>query len=124
MDTKALIELDIQRDVDHDTGKYKLDITVLRYENIDSEIFVFQLDVNAMRTFQTVATATHMVDLWKHNPQPGTTFYLENNCHLAFDHVREVLYAESEILRRVQVLVDDWNLVRDTLTKHYTKIIE
>lgn len=112
----TLLELKISKEQVND--KFRLEIKVERYENIQAEIFVFKLD-----EFSHIATPLELSLLSKYNPGQGEVFFLDHTLILDFENATMRNDAELMILADVKKLKENWEKVYDQLNTSYTVII-
>lgn len=119
----VLIELEITKSQNED-GKYVLLVHVVRYENIQAQIFVFQHDsVSDNDYFSNVASPAQLTDLPKHTTSPGNPFFLEHTVELEFDTAQQMNDTESMLIIDVEQLKKDWALIKDQLDVTYKVIV-
>lgn len=121
---KPLIEVEVKITQDFVESTFKLFMKVIRYEYIQSEIFVFNKNLDGTTSFTNVANATQLMDLPLHSPIPGQIYYLENCLELIFNSAAKVLEYESLIKDSIVRLLNDWYLVKDKINKTETTILQ
>jgi hypothetical protein len=118
------VELQITRTQDIQTGKYKLDVVVIRYEEIFPHIFVYRQNLDGTREFHAVATHVELSTFPRGAPVEGNVFYLDVSVALQFDTAQESLDAEAEMIDDVNLLLTNWKKVNGEVNKTYTLICQ
>lgn len=119
----VILELEITKSQSLETEKYMLKMNVIRYENIDAEIFVYRRNTSGTDEFYTVASPVHMLDFPKNQPDRGSVFYRDKLVELAFDTAKLMEEYCTRILDEVRQLKEDWQIVEGELNKTYTVVI-
>ena len=123
--TDVLIDLEIKKSQDPTSGKYNMIVKVVRYQNIQCQIFVYQHDpVTNEDYFSNVASPAQLTSLPKHHSQPGNVYFLEHTVELEFDTAKEMNDTENMMLIDIEQLKKDWDLIRDQLDVTYNVVIQ
>jgi len=121
-ESTVLLEVEWKREGVIEPPGYKVTANVIRNENIQENIFVYQQNLGGDTEFYSIATADQLVSIPVNVPAPGSVFFLGKSFSKSFSTAKEMLSAEDEYKFCIQRMIDDWNILQGDIISTYTKI--
>ena len=113
MELLVIIEAKFSFEQDLESNKFTLTTEIVRNELIDSEVFVFQRDLNGVDTFCAVATPIQMSEFLANVPDTGEPFFRVDKFTLEFDKLSDLIEVRETLKRDIQQLAIDTQIILD-----------